>query len=214
MKKQNKLSVLFLLGITIAVNAQISTGAGGAISILPNSSTTNTNVGIGTDTPIAKLEIAGFSGINKTYTFLDHADAYRQSTLLSIGSLRETAPVNAGGARLLTFYDVPASNIYSYSQTMLTIEDRNDANRLRHHAITNGTSSLKLSDKTQKTVFDFYEDGLYVFLTLPKPDSYFTLGGIQPWPNLYRFMVKNGASKFEGNVYVDSNIGIGILLMG
>lgn len=65
---KNKITIL-VLGVLFfnTINAQISTGAGGAASILPNSTTTNTNVGIGTNNPKAKLEIEGFPTTNTTY---------------------------------------------------------------------------------------------------------------------------------------------------
>lgn len=54
---KNKITIILfgILFFNTTLNAQISTGAGGGASILPNSSTTNMNVGIGTTTPIAKL---------------------------------------------------------------------------------------------------------------------------------------------------------------
>jgi hypothetical protein len=60
MKKITQLlfSGIFILG-AITTNAQISTSTGGAGSILPNSPTSNTNVGIGTINPTATLEVNG-----------------------------------------------------------------------------------------------------------------------------------------------------------
>ncbi|HEX8014712.1 MAG TPA: hypothetical protein VF465_05715 [Flavobacterium sp.] len=208
MRKKITILLFSSLLFNVTLKAQISTGTGGAASILPNSTTTNTNVGIGTNNPKAKLEIEGFPAINTTYTFLDNGDSFDKSVLLNIGTLRENS-TSTNGARLLTFYDVPPSNIYPKAQTMLAIEDRNDANRLRHTARANGDSSFKLSDRAQKLVFEVYENEEAGILTLPKPDSYLTIGGTQAWPVPYKLMVKNGNSKFEGAVYVDTNLGIG-----
>jgi hypothetical protein len=166
-------------------------------------------VGIGTNSPTAKLEVAGFPALTTKYTFLDHSDSFHKSILLNIGTLRETAPTNTNGHRLLTFYDVPPSNIVANAQTMLAIEDRNDANRLRHHANANGSSQFTLSDKTQTDVFVLYETDEYAFFTLPKPSSYLTIVGKQVWPVIHKFEVKNGSSKIEGNILTDANIGIG-----
>lgn len=49
----NKMNYFILLFscFFISANAQINTRTGGAINVLPNSPTTNTNVGIGTNTP-------------------------------------------------------------------------------------------------------------------------------------------------------------------
>lgn len=197
---------IFCFLVTLVADAQIYSGAGGTIQA--NNPTSNMNVGIGVNNPKAKLEIAGFPAINTTYTFLDNGDSFDKSRLLNIGTLRENS-TSTNGARLLTFYDVPPSNISPYAQTMLAIEDRNDANRLKHTARANGDSSFRLSDRNQNPVFEVYENQEAGILTLNKPDSYFTIGGIQAWPVPYRLMVKNGNSKFEGSVYVDANIGIG-----
>lgn len=197
---------IFCFLVTLVADAQIYSGAGGTIQA--NNPTSNMNVGIGVNNPKAKLEIAGFPAINTTYTFLDNGDSFDKSRLLNIGTLRENS-TSTNGARLLTFYDVPPSNISPYAQTMLAIEDRNDANRLKHTARANGDSSFRLSDRNQNPVFEVYENQEAGILTLNKPDSYFTIGGTQAWPVPYRLMVKNGNSKFEGSVYVDANIGIG-----
>jgi hypothetical protein len=88
----------------------------------------NSRVSIGTTASKGKLEIEGFPAINKTYTFLDYADSFAKSCILNIGTLRENEnPSTSPGARLLTFSDVPPSNITASSQTMLAIEDRNNA---------------------------------------------------------------------------------------
>jgi hypothetical protein len=51
-------SGIFLFGV-ITTNAQISTGAGGAANVLANSPSTNTNVGIGTISSGAVLDVNG-----------------------------------------------------------------------------------------------------------------------------------------------------------
>ncbi|MEO8238063.1 MAG: hypothetical protein ABI576_08130 [Flavobacterium sp.] len=208
---KNKITILLFgaLFFNTITNAQISTGTGGAASVLPNSPTTNTNVGIGTTNPTAKLEITRFPAINTTYNFLNYAESFSKSVILNIGTLRETAPTNTGGARLLTFCDVPPSNISPNAQTMLAIEDRNDANRLRHTAIANSSSTFTLSDKTQTAVFRVYEDGINTFFDLPKTGSYLTVGGIAVWPIAHNFWVKTGTSKFDHDVFIDTNLCIG-----
>jgi len=199
-------AVLLLTASTL--QAQISTSTGGAASVLANSPTSNTNLGIGTTSPKAKLEIAGYPAIGKTYTFIDNADSYAKSILLNIGTLRETS-TSTSGERLLTFYDVPPSNISNAAKTMLAIEDRNDSNRLRHTAVTNGESLFQLSDKVQSSVFQIYEDGLNAFIDLPKTGCYLTVGGNAVWPVAHNFWVKTGTSKFDHDVFIDTNLGIG-----
>lgn len=55
---KNKITIVLfgVLFFNTVLNAQISTGVGGG-SVLPNNPTTNTNVGIGTSDPTAKLEV-------------------------------------------------------------------------------------------------------------------------------------------------------------
>lgn len=192
--------------IVLTTNAQIYSGIGGTIQA--NNPTSNVNVGIGVNNPKAKLEIAGFSAIATTYTFLNEGDGYDKSRLLNIGTLRENS-TSSNGARLLTFYDVPPSNISPNATTMLAIEDRYDANRLRHTAIANGSSSFKLSDKTQTAFVDIFDDGTNVFFDLPKSGSYLTVGGRAVWPVAHNFWVKKGTSKFDHDVFIDTNLCIG-----
>lgn len=62
-----KLTTLTCMVLTsvVGANAQISYGAGG--SLAPNSPTTNTNVGIGTTAPTAKLHVADNAIVNQTF---------------------------------------------------------------------------------------------------------------------------------------------------
>lgn len=206
---KNKITILLfgILFLNTTLNAQVSTGAG-ASSISANNPTTNNNLGIGVDNPQAKLEVAGFPAINTTYTFLNSDDVWKKTILLNIGTLRENS-TTTNGERLLTFFDVPPSNINPKAETLLAIVDRNGNNRLRHQARTNGDSGFRLCDRAGKMVLELYENDEAGILTLPKPDSYLTIGGTQAWPIPYRLMVKNGNSKFEGAVYVDTNLGVG-----
>ena len=203
---KNKITILLFgtLFLNTNINAQVSTGAGGASSISANNPTTNTNLGIGVNTPKAKLEIEGFPTTNKTYTFLDYNDSYDKSVLLNIGTVR-----TAAGARLLTFCDVPPSNIRPNGTAMFAIEDRNDANRFRHSATTNGASNFTLSDKTQTAVLNMYEDGINAFFDFPKSGTYLTIGGIAVWPIAHNFWVKTGSAKFDNNVFIDKSLCIG-----
>ncbi|EOG6896206.1 hypothetical protein ACLH3T_001557 [Flavobacterium psychrophilum] len=169
---------------------------------------TNGNVGIGLQpTDFGKLQIAGLA--NNAQTFTNIHEAYKKCNLLNIGSLRETAPNNSSPYRLLTFADFPISNIFPNAQTMLAIEDRNDANRLRYHVITGGTSTFTLSDKTQSKFFDVYEDGTNAIMTLPKPNSYLSIGGVPTWPINHSFWVRRGTSRFDNDVFAQTHLGIG-----
>ncbi len=194
-----------LLLSTILTNAQISTRTGGATNVLANSPTTNTNVGIGTTNPIGKLEIAGEpNGL----TYASASVEFSKTLMLNIGGLVSSTSQN----RLLTFLDRPSSNIYPIAESYFSIEDRNDANRYRFYSQTGGSSFLILSDKTQSEFFKINEDGNNkVYMQLGKPDSKITIGGFSDYPNSigHKLFVQAGSAKVEGNIFTDSNIGIG-----
>ncbi len=221
MKKQNKLSVLFLLGITIAVNAQISTGAG-ASSVLANSPTTNTNVGIGTTNPIAKLDIAG--GLSDGQTFTSNTDRNYKTWILNVGSIVNPTT----GSRLLKFLDFPVSNINAKSMFWFAIDDRKDNQRFRVYAETGGYGGLEVNDNKQRNVFKIVEttslEGCsFSHVTLPQSDTRMIIGSAYEGLtddviNNYKFVVKNGkcngtyglgSALVEGNIVSMSNIGIG-----
>ncbi len=66
-----KKSILFFVAcFPFLVYSQINTRTGGSINVLPNSPTTNTNVGIGTNTPKSKLDIEGNVSIGSSYSGL------------------------------------------------------------------------------------------------------------------------------------------------
>jgi len=196
--------VLFgILFFNTTLNAQIYTGSGGGASILPNSPTSNTNVGIGTTSPVGVLDIKG--GMPDGQMFTDLGDSYLKSCLLNVGTIRNTA-----GVRLLTFFDIPSSNINTKSQVVLKMEDRADMNRLKVSAMVAGYSDLELNNANQQAFFRVSNSGGdFSYLEMPKADSHFVIGGAQAWPIAHKFWVKAGTSKFDGDVFVDTNVGIG-----
>jgi hypothetical protein len=160
--------------------------------------------------PDSRLTVGGFPAINKTYSFANTLEAYNKSLVLNVGTLRENALTNStNGRRSLTFYDVPPSNLEAQARTLFSIQDRNDVARLAYHTNTGGASLFGINDKNGQKVIELYDDSQNAFFVLPKAGSYFTIGGTQQWPIAYKFEVKNGASKFGGNVFVNNVIGIG-----
>ncbi|PXY39072.1 hypothetical protein DMB65_19535 [Flavobacterium cheongpyeongense] len=218
---KNKITVLFfgVLFCNIAVNAQISTGVGGAGSILPNSTTTNTNVGIGTTEPTAKLEVVGivkakegefFKSLPDGATYTDWKDRNISNRVLNLGTIRD--PLENG--RLLCFYDHPQSNIINLTKSafVLTIDDRSNHTRFITKADTGGEGYFSLMDKNQTDYFKVYDYGNDIFtLTMPKPNTRVIIGGLADYANSlgHKLFVQGGSAKVEGNILTDANIGIG-----
>ncbi len=153
-----------------------------------------------------KLEIAGPLD-NKVYANTE--EATQDGRMLNVGALVGGTDPGSAGNRLLTFLDRAKSNVFPQAHTFFAIEDRNDANRLRHQAYTGGSSHFLLQDKTQSQVFSVYEDGTNAFFDLAKPGSFLTVGGTAVWPVAHNFWVKTGTSKFNSDVFMDTNLGIG-----
>jgi uncharacterized coiled-coil protein SlyX len=205
---KNKITILLfgVLFFNATLNAQISTGTGGAASVLPNSPTTNTNVGIGTNNPIAKLEITG--SLPDGQTFTNSQDRNSKSAIFSGGSI-----VNPSiSSRMINFYDFPVSNFNPKSRFWFSIDDRSDNQRLRIFAETGGSGTFVLNDKNQTEYFAINEDGnSNVFMQLAKSNSRVIIGGYGDYPNSlgHKLFVQNGSAKIEGNILTDANIGIG-----
>ncbi len=204
--KKNFLLGLILCGSFTTINAQISTGAGGGASILPNSPTTNTNVGIGTTTPKGFLEVKG--SLPDGQVFTDVNDRNNKSIVLNIGSVVDAV----GGWRMIKFFDFPQSNINSKSELYFGLEDRSDFNRFLFSAQTGGNTQMLIRNKSQQELMKFYEDGSdNVFMQFGKPNTRIIIGGYGDYPNSlgHKLFVQNGSAKIEGNILTDANIGIG-----
>lgn len=167
-------------------------------------------VGIGLESTTTKglLQVAGLP--NATYNFTDGNDRWEKTLLLNVGALVNGA--SGSGNRLLTFADWPVSNLNPKARTWFGIEDRNDNNRLRHWADTDGYSSFSLSDKAQQEFLKVFEVGASdVVMQLGKPNSRVIIGGYADFPNSlgHKLFVQSGSAKIEGNILTDSSIGIG-----
>lgn len=212
-----KLTQFVLLGVLFLTNiigyAQISTSTGGAVNVLANSPTSNTNVGIGTTNPTAKLEVLGAikatQGIFTTTSlpngsvFINSADRNDKCDVLTAGSIIGTGPgyVNT---RMLNFYDFPQSNIDTKATLFLGLEDRNDFGRYRFIAETGGKTQMIILNKSQQEVMKLYEDGNdQVTLTLPKADSFIGIGttSFTDGTDIYRLSVKGAIRADRVKVY-------------
>lgn len=209
------MGVFFL--ITTIVSAQISTRTGGASNVLPNSPTTNTNVGIGTNTPTAKLEVIGdvkstklelTSSIPNGTNFTDWIDRNKKCTILNLGTLRD--PIDNG--RVFRFCDFPQSNLDAKPVVYFGIDDRTNFTRFRFSGEQGGYTNLNILNKRQEELFKIYEDGNdNVYMQLGKPNSRIIIGGYSDYVNSlgHKLFVQGGSAKIEGNILTDASIGIG-----
>jgi hypothetical protein len=209
-------SGIFLFG-TIITNAQISTGAGGAANVLPNFPSTNTNVGIGTNNPAAKLEVVGDVKASKLELtnslpdgsiFIDWKDKNKKCIVLNVGTLRD--PLDNG--RNFVVYDFPKSNLDSKPAVGLSLDDRKNFSRFSFFGEEGGCTNLNVYNKRQEDVMKLFEDrNDNVWLQFGKPNSRLIIGGYSDNPNSlgHKLFVENGSAKIEGNILTNSNLGIG-----
>ena len=225
---------IFILS-TITANAQISTSTGGAGSILPNSPTSNTNVGIGTNNPTVTLEVNGDvkvknaifsgSGLPDGQTFIDSNDRDQKSKVFQAGSL-----VNSKNSRMMNFFDFPASNINAKSRFWFSIDDRSDNQRFRSYAQTGGYGGFEINDSKQRNVFKILEDTTpdgcnFSHASLPQANTKLIIGAsyesLTSDENVkYKLIIKasscgstfldgSGSAFIEGNTVSMGNIGVG-----
>lgn len=213
--KRKAYSVLCFLVVLVA-NAQISAGAGGASSILPNNPTSNTNVGIGTINPTSALEINGnikakagifTNSMPNGSIFSSYDERSAKCLVFSGGGLLETDPNS--NIRMLRFYDFPQSNLDAKSLLYLVINDRIGNERLRFSATTGGFTQMLVSDKNKAEIMKIYDDGNEnVYVHFPKTNSRVVIGNWGNYLPEHKFVV-SGSAKIEGNILTNSNIGIG-----
>jgi hypothetical protein len=214
MRKKITILLFSSLLFSVTLNAQISSGTGG--NILPNSSTTNTNVGIGTTDPTAKLDVVGTVKANagefstalpNGSSFIDWKDRNKKSRVLNLGSVRD----DSDGGRLFVFYDFPQSNVLNLTKSAfaLSMDDRNNYRRFLFEAETGGIGQMVFYNKAQQELMKVYEDGNdNVYMHLPKSNSRIVIAGYGDYLPEHKFVVR-GSSKIEGNILTDANIGIG-----
>jgi hypothetical protein len=207
---------IFLFG-TIATTAQISTSTGGGNNVLPNASSTNTNVGIGTNNPTAKLEVVGDVKVTQGFftnsmpngsVFSSSSERNDKCLVFAAGSLLGSGSGYLN-TRMFHFYDFPQSNYNSKPQLYFSIEDRANMKRFLVQAETGGYTQMTVWNKSQQQLFRVFEDGNdKVYLDMPKPNSRIVIAGFGDYLPEHKFVVR-GSSKIEGNILTDSNIGIG-----
>jgi len=198
MKKLTQVVLTGVLFLSIIIaSAQISTGTGGAANVLANSPTINTNVGIGTNTPTAKLEVVGAPN---GQIFASYEDRTKKSLILNAGSLVGGSSIS----RMFKFFDFPESNLDTKSWFWFALEDKNDFNRFRVVAETGGYTQMIVSNKRQEEVMKLNEDGNdNVIMTLPKANSFLGIGttSFTDGIDTYRLSVKGAIRAERVKVY-------------
>jgi hypothetical protein len=202
----------FLLFFTAMIShAQINTATGGATSVLPNSPTSNTNVGIGTNAPTQKLEVVGtvkatkaiFPGnelSNQTYASWDAGvDA---SIFLSGGKLNPLYP----NRRLFNVYDMSMTSPYVAKLVGLGLADRVGRDRFTVNLFEGSGTELALYDATGTGEFfkvKDYGDANGAYLQMGKPNTKVIIGGFSNDPIVgdRKFIVK-GNSLLQGKVCI------------
>ncbi|MGX7668382.1 hypothetical protein [Flavobacterium pedocola] len=213
-----KVLIVCFLAVFFNANSQISTATGGAGNVLPNNPTSNTNVGIGTDNPLEKLDVRGsvrgekgiFDGALPNGTPRVNNDDF---VVLAAGS-KIGSGIGYEKTRMLNFFDFPSptAGTNTGSIAYFGIEDRNDFGRYRMVAHTGGSTMMYLMNKTQQEFFKVNDDGSdNIYMQMGKPNSRFIIGGYADYvPGLsHKLVVQNGSALIEGNVITNSNIGIG-----
>lgn len=209
-------SGIFILS-SVTVNAQISTGSDGTGSILPNSPTSNTNVGIGTTDPTATLEVNGdlkakrgvfTNSFTNGQVFPSIIDAVSKCMVLSLGTYVESGT----NLRMFNFLDYPSSNTHPLPISVFDMEDRNAKTRFQFRLETNGYTQFIMNNKSQSEIVKIYEDGNdNVYMQLGKANTRVVIGGYSNHPSSLdnKLFVQGGNAKVEGNILTDSNVGIG-----
>lgn len=206
-----KIIITTLIAISFSVNAQINTRTGGSINVLPNSPTTNTNVGIGTNKPSEKLEVVGnikakrtilrYSPTNGT-NYLTFPAKIEDCLVLSAGT-----ELNDGGANTGTFnfMDFPSNSTDTpNARIWFEMMDRGATTRFRFNAAQNSNTEFILFDKLQNDFFKLSDDNFGAsILSMKNPNSFIGIGteNFNDGNDIYKLSVNGAIRAHRVKVY-------------
>jgi hypothetical protein len=212
MKKLIKSASLILL-IVASSQAQINTRTGGSASVLPNSPTTNTNVGIGTNTPTQKLDVIGnikgtkaiFPGSElSNQTFANWDAGIDASIFFSGGRVNPLYP----NRRLINMIDMSMISPFDAKLVGFNMADRTGKDRFVVNLFEGSTTELVLTDALQSEFFKVkdFGDANGSYLQMGKPNTKVIIGGFSNDPIIgdRKFVVK-GNSLIQGKVGIGGN---------
>lgn len=175
------------------------------------------NVGVGTTSPNSELEVVGevkategvFSGRElEDEVFTDWNEGVENSIVFAAG---KTIP-GSTKTRLFTMHDMSMGSPYDINALIFNMQDRAGKKRFIINAYEGSSTEMVLCDKLQSEIFKVkdYGDSQGAYIQIPKPNTKVIIGG---WSNdpiigTHKFVVK-GSSLIQGDIFTDSNIGIG-----
>lgn len=197
-----------LLLVGFSVFSQINTRTGGSVNVLPNSPTTNTNVGIGTNTPISKLDVEGNVSIGTSYSgsIVAPTNGAIIEGKVGIGTSNPTEKLEVLGNLKATtgYFDKALSD----GQVFSSWQDRN----IQSQVLTAG----KLTDVSWQAktfnFFDFpasnYNQNSEIYFSLANRNSTmrFAFNAEQNNGGMFRLYDKNSQINFKFNDDGNNNI--------